>query len=72
MDLSSFSTIASAPLDGTPVLVACDKHPEFGVHLMGWSKQAKRWEGWAFAVVRKVRTWWDEAQPQPTHWKRPN
>ncbi|TXH00081.1 MAG: hypothetical protein E6R08_01190 [Nevskiaceae bacterium] len=69
MDLTDFNQIATAPLDGTPVFVACEQHPEFGVHVMEWSKRNNRWEGWAYATVRKVRTWWDEAQPQPTHWK---
>lgn len=27
---------------------------------------------WAFALMRKVPTWWDETQPQPTHWKHAN
>lgn len=39
--------------------------------MMMWSSKNKRWEGWSFAVVRKVRTWWHEAQPQPTHFKLP-
>lgn len=69
MDLSTFRRIESAPLDGTPVQLVCERHPEFGVHVMAWSTANRRWEGWAFAMVRKVRTWWDVAQPQPTHWK---
>lgn len=72
MDLSNFEPIESAPLDGTKVIVACEGHPEFGAHLMGWSKIHRRWEGWAFALMRKVPTWWDESQPQPTHWKPAN
>ena len=69
MDLSDFEPIESAPQDGTPVILACDAHPEFGAHVMAWSTANKRWEGWAFGVVRKVKTWWDVGQPQPTHWK---
>lgn len=69
MDLSTFFPIDTAPRDGTPVILICDTHPEFGAHVMAWSKSRKRWEGWALALVRKVRTWWDESQPQPTHWK---
>lgn len=72
MDLSDFEPIETAPRDGTKVLVACDAHPEFGAHLMGWSKARTRWEGWAFALMRKVPTLWDEVQPQPTHWKPDN
>lgn len=68
---STYSTIESAPRDGTPVMLACDGHPEFDVHLMGWSKAKRRWEGQAFTVMRKVETWWDEKEPQPTHWKYP-
>lgn len=72
MDLSNFEPIESAPRDGTSVIVACEGHPEFGAHLMGWSNAHRRWEGWAFALMRKVPTWWDETQPQPTHWKHAN
>jgi hypothetical protein len=71
MSLEGFLPIDEAPRDGTPVLLACETNPELGTHLMMWSSKNKRWEGWAFAVVRKVRTWWDEAQPQPTHFKMP-
>jgi hypothetical protein len=69
MDLAEFQPIAAAPLDGTPVLLTCETHPEFGAHVMGWSTKEKRWEGWAFAPMQKVRTCWDEAQPQPTHFR---
>lgn len=72
MDLSNFEPIESAPLDGTTVIIAREGHPEFGAHLMGWSNANSRWEGWAFALMRKVPTWWDESQPQPTHWKHAN
>ncbi len=71
MSVEGFLPIEQAPRDGTPVLVTCESHPEFGTHLMMWSKKNSRWEGWAFAVVRKVRTWWDETQPQPTHFRLP-
>lgn len=69
MDLSEFKPIEMAPRDGTAVIVACDEHPEFGAHLMGWSSANRRWEGQAFALLRKVPAWWDEQQPQPTHFK---
>ena len=69
MDLSSFTPIETPPRDGTKVLIVCEKHPEFGAHLMGWSQARRRWEGWAFALMRKVPTWWDESRPQPSHWK---
>lgn len=69
MDLTSYNLIESAPRDGTPVILVCESHPEFGAHVMAWSKANNRWEGWAFAIARRVKTWWDVAQPQPTHWK---
>lgn len=72
MDLSNFAPIKSAPRDGSIVLITCQDHPEFGVHLMGWSKAHSRWEGWALTLMRRVPTWWDESQPQPTHWKHAN
>lgn len=72
MDLSSFEPIESAPRDGTKVIVVCERRPEFGAHLMGWSNARNRWEGIAFALMRKVPTWWDESQPQPTHFKLAN
>ncbi len=72
MDLNNFEPIESAPRDGTKVFVACEGRPEFGAHLMGWSKARRRWEGLAFALLRKVPSWWDESQPQPTHFKRAN
>lgn len=68
MDLSSFALIETAPRDGTKVIVACEERPDFGMHLMGWSKANNRWEGWAFALLRRVPTWWDVSLPQPTHW----
>ena len=71
MDPSNFEPIESAPRDGTPVLLRCEQHPEFGVHLMGWSGKNHRWEGWAFALLRRMPVWWDDAQPQPTHWTWP-
>jgi hypothetical protein len=72
MDLTTFSPIELAPRDGTPVYLACDTHPEFAMHLMEWSPSNKRWEGWAFTALQRVKTWWDEEQPQPTHWKLTN
>ena len=69
MNMSDFAPIESAPRDGTKVIVACEGHPEFGVHVMGWSSANRRWEGQVFALMRKVPTWWDESQPQPTHFK---
>jgi len=69
MDLSTFDPIDAAPRDGTPVIVACERHPEFGQHVMGWSSANRRWEGRAFALLGKLPTWWDESQPQPTHFK---
>lgn len=72
MDLTDFEPIERAPRDGTLVIVACDGHPEFGAHVMGWSNANRRWEGQVFTVMRKVPSWWDESQPQPTHFKLVN
>lgn len=69
MDLTDFEPIENAPRDGTRVIVACEGHPEFGAHTMRWSNARHRWEGQAFALMRKVPSWWDESQPQPTHFK---
>lgn len=69
MDLTEFEPIESAPRDGTLVVLACYGHPEFGAHVMGWSRVNCRWEGRVFALMRKVPSWWDESQPQPTHYK---
>jgi len=60
--------IESVPRDGTLVHVKCEPHPEFGEHTMWWDPAHKRWAGYAFTVMRRVDTWWDEAAPQPTHW----
>ncbi len=42
MNLADFQPIDMAPLDGTPVLVTCEAHPELGAHVMGWSTKAQR------------------------------
>lgn len=62
--------IASVPKDGTIVWLKCEHKPEYGNHLMEWSKRRKRWEGTVFAPCRRIKTWWDEDVEQPTHWKR--
>ena len=72
MDLTDFEPIERAPYDGTLVIVVCDRHPEFGEHVMGWSSANRRWEGQVFALMRKMPSWWDESQPQPTHFKLAN
>ncbi|MBV7542209.1 hypothetical protein [Acidovorax sp. sic0104] len=59
MDLNEFEPIERAPRDGTPVILACEGHPEFGSQLMAWSGANRRWEGHAFALLRKVPSWWD-------------
>lgn len=70
LSLPAYEPIEQAPRDGTPVIVMCDSHPEFGEHLMGWSSKNGRWEGTVWTLMRRVSTWWDESQPQPTHFKR--
>ncbi len=57
--------ITTAPVDGTPIVLKCESRPDFGSHVMAWSQRRKRWEGEAFAMVRVVPTWWDEAAEQP-------
>lgn len=63
-----WQAIESAPRDGTPVQLKCETHPEYGEHLMYWDARRRRWAGYAFAVMRRVDTWWDEEAAQPTHW----
>lgn len=61
--------IDTAPLDGTPVIVLNADHPEFGEHMMMWSKIRKRWEGKSFTPMGIRETWWGLEFPQPTHWR---
>jgi len=68
-NLAGFLPIEKAPRDGTLVILVSEGHPEFGAQVMGWSHTRCRWEGQAFALMLKVPTWWDEFQPQPTHFK---
>ena len=67
--MTSWHPIETAPRDGTIIRLKCAAHPEYGEHAMYWDSPAQRWEGMAFAPARAVKTWWDEAAEQPTHWK---
>ena len=60
--------ISTAPRDGTPITVFRESHPNWGFHRLAWNEKSKRWEGFTFTTLRKVRIAWDRNQPQPTHW----
>ncbi len=61
--------IAEAPMDGTFVYLRCDTHPEYGEHLMCWSRLNKRWECQLFAPMGARIGWWDETCEPPTHFR---
>ncbi|WP_194723941.1 hypothetical protein [Noviherbaspirillum malthae] len=46
--------IVDAPLDGTPVILRAETNPEYGEHLMRWSKRNKRWECKVYVEIRKI------------------
>ncbi len=61
--------IETAPKDGTPIRLKCELRPDFGEHLLYWDGRNKRWAGYDFTAMGSRDTWWDESQPQPTHWR---
>lgn len=60
--------IGGAPR-GVPVLLLSAEHPSLGAHRLQWNQKRKRWEGYTLTPMSKVRIWWDETAPQPTHYK---
>lgn len=64
-----FEPIETAPKDGTIVVLTCQSKPEFGEHVMAWSKSRNRWEGMHFGYIGSTPTYWDTEIEQPTHWR---
>ena len=64
----SWQPIETAPKDGTIVRLRCETRPDFSEPIMYWDKRRKRWAGFAYAIARRYRTFWDPELPQPTHW----
>lgn len=68
--MSDWQPIATAPKDGTVVLLANDAHPEMGVHAMAWKAEMGHWEGHQFTPGTHGARFWDrDATNQPTHWQ---
>lgn len=67
---NDWQAMDTAPKDGHLVFLKNEHHPEWGEHLMSWSKRRNLWEGLAFPILGGPRiVFWDATAEQPTHWK---
>lgn len=67
--MEGWQPIETAPRDGTVVHLKCESRPDFSQQVMYWDNNRGWWAGYAFALMRRVSTYWDPEAPQPTHWR---
>ena len=59
--------IATAPKDGTPVLLRNARYSPR--QALAWNGKRKRWEGVAFTPLKAVAVEWDAKEEPPTEWR---